>query len=79
MFQPLKVAVRRPARMTWADRPLSELTDHIGEAFHQPLLLELPRLRALIASFQGPCDEHCRMPTSSSRNCAVSRPGSSSG
>ena len=63
VFQQLKVAVRRPARMTWADRPLSELADHIGEAFHQPLLLELPRLRALIASFQRSCDEHCRVPT----------------
>ena len=35
-----------PARVAWAERRLSELTDHIAEAFHQPLLKELPRLRA---------------------------------
>ena len=49
-----KHAIRQaPARVTWADRPLSELTDHIAETFHQPLLLELPRLRALITRLQG--------------------------
>jgi regulator of cell morphogenesis and NO signaling len=63
MLQPSSVASREPVRTTWADRPLSELTGHIGEAFHEPLLLELPRLRALIASLKRSCDEHCRVPT----------------
>ena len=49
--------------MTWADRPLSELTDHIVEAFHQPLRLELPRLRALIARLQSHGDAHRRVLT----------------
>ena len=52
-----------PARVTWADRPLSELTDHIVEAFHQPLLLELPRLRALITRLQDHGDAHRRVLT----------------
>ena len=55
----LEHAIRQaPARVTWADRPLSELTDHIAETFHQPLLLELPRLRALITRLQGHGDAH---------------------
>ena len=55
----LEQAIRQaPARVTWADRPLSELTDHIVEAFHGPLLLELPRLRGLIARLQGHGDAH---------------------
>ena len=50
----LEDAVRQaPARVTWADRPLSELTDHIAETFHQPLRLELPRLRALITRLES--------------------------
>jgi regulator of cell morphogenesis and NO signaling len=49
--------------VTWADRPLSELTDHIVEAFHQPLLLELPRLRALITGLQRHGDAHRRVLT----------------
>ena len=55
----LEHAIRHaPARVRWADRPLSELTNHIVEAFHQPLLLELPRLRALITRLQGHGDAH---------------------
>jgi len=55
----LEAAVcQAPARVTWADRPLSELTEHIAEAFHQPLRLELPRLRALIARLQCHADPH---------------------
>ena len=58
-------AIRQaPARVTWADRPLSELTDHIVEAFHQPLLVELPRLRALITRLQDHGDVHRRVLTS---------------
>jgi regulator of cell morphogenesis and NO signaling len=58
----LEHAIRQaPARVTWADRPLSELTDHIVEAFHQPLLLELPRLRALITRLQDHGDAHRRV------------------
>ena len=60
----LEHAIRQaPARVTWAERPLSELTDHIGETFHQPLLLELPRLRALIARLRGHGDAHRRVLT----------------
>ena len=59
----LEHAIREaPARVTWADRPLSDLTDHIVEAFHQPLLLELPRLLALITRLQGH-GAHSRMLT----------------
>jgi regulator of cell morphogenesis and NO signaling len=60
----LEHAIRQaPARVTWAERPLSELTDHIVEAFHQPLLLELPRLHALIAKLQDHGDAHRRVLT----------------
>jgi regulator of cell morphogenesis and NO signaling len=52
-----------PARVTWADRPLSELTAHIAEGFHEPLLQELPRLRALITRLQGHGDAHRRLLT----------------
>ena len=45
------------------DRPLSDLTDHIVEAFHQPLLLEFPRLRALITRLQDHGDAHHRVLT----------------
>ena len=61
VFQSRTVAVSHPVRTTWAQRPLSELTDHIGEAFHESLRLELPRLSAQIAGLQRPCDEHCRV------------------
>ena len=55
----LEHAIRQaPVRVTWADRPLSELADHIAETFHGPLLLELPRLRGLIARLQGHGDAH---------------------
>jgi regulator of cell morphogenesis and NO signaling len=60
----LEQAIRQaPARVTWADRPLSELTDHIVEAFHQPFLLELPRLRALVTRLQAHGDAHRRVLT----------------
>jgi regulator of cell morphogenesis and NO signaling len=60
----LEQAIRQaPARVTWADRPLPELTDHIVEAFHQPLLLELPRLLALVIRLQGHGDAHRRVLT----------------
>lgn len=36
-----------PARMRWDARPLSELTAHIVESFHDPLTTELPRLVAM--------------------------------
>ena len=47
-----------PPRLTWADRPLSELTAHIVEAFHDPLRHELPRLRQLISKLQVHGDSH---------------------
>lgn len=60
----LEHAIRQaPARVTWADRPLSELTDHIAETFHQPLLLEVPRLRALITRLRNHGAAHCRVLT----------------
>ena len=60
----LEQAIRQaPARVTWVDRPLSELTDHIVEAFHQPFLLELPRLRALVTRLQAHGDAHHRVLT----------------
>ncbi len=50
----LEGAIRQaPARVTWADRPLAELTHHIEEAIHQPLLQELPHLRSLITRLRG--------------------------
>ena len=55
--------LQSPARMTWADRPLSEVTDHIVEAFHQPFQLELRRLRALITKLQDHGDAHRRVLT----------------
>ena len=36
-----------PERITWDKRPLSELTAHIVESFHDPLSVELPRLLAM--------------------------------
>jgi regulator of cell morphogenesis and NO signaling len=36
-----------PERVTWSARPLSELTAHIVESFHDPLSVELPRLLAM--------------------------------
>jgi regulator of cell morphogenesis and NO signaling len=55
----LEHAIRTaPSRVTWADRPLSELTSHIANTFHEPLLQELPRLRALVARLQGHGDAH---------------------
>ena len=60
----LEDAIRQaPARVTWADRPLSEVTEHIVDAFHQPFLLELPRLRALITRLQGHGGAHHRVLT----------------
>jgi len=42
-----------PTRLTWMDRPLSELTDHIVEAFHDPVRQELPRLRQAATKLLG--------------------------
>ena len=36
-----------PVRLRWDARPLSELTAHIVESFHDPLSVELPRLLAM--------------------------------
>ena len=36
-----------PPRVTWEARPLSELTAHIVESFHDPLSVEMPRLLAM--------------------------------
>jgi regulator of cell morphogenesis and NO signaling len=47
-----------PPRLTWADRPLSELTAHIVEAFHDPLREELPRLRQLVVKLHAHGDSH---------------------
>jgi regulator of cell morphogenesis and NO signaling len=52
-----------PPRLTWADRPLSELTAHIVEAFHDPLRHELPRLRQLISKLQVHGDSHGQLLT----------------
>lgn len=41
------VIQRTPVRLTWADRPLSDLAAHIIESFHEPLRQELPRLSTL--------------------------------
>ena len=40
-------AAPAPARLTWDQRPLAELTAHIVESFHDPLREELPRLIAM--------------------------------
>ena len=42
-----------PRRLTWSDRPLSELAAHIVEAFHDPLRQELPRLRQMTVKLQA--------------------------
>jgi regulator of cell morphogenesis and NO signaling len=47
-----------PPRLTWADRPLSELTAHIVFAFHDPLRQELPRLRQLVVKLQTHGESH---------------------
>ena len=52
-----------PPRLTWADRPLSELTAHIVEAFHDPLRHELPRLRQLVLKLQAHGDSHGQLPS----------------
>jgi len=55
----LEQAMREaPPRLTWADRPLSELTAHIVEAFHDPLREELPRLRQLVVKLHAHGDSH---------------------
>ena len=52
-----------PPRLTWADRPLSELTAHIVEAFHDPLRQELPRLRQMVVKLHAHGDRHGRLLT----------------
>ena len=47
-----------PPRLTWADRPLSELTAHIVFAFHDPLRQELPRLRQRVVKLQTHGESH---------------------
>ena len=50
-----------PPRLTWADRPFSELTAHIVEAFHDPLRQELPRLRQMVVKLHAHADSHGRL------------------
>jgi regulator of cell morphogenesis and NO signaling len=52
-----------PPRLTWADRPLSELTAHIVDAFHDPLRQELPRLRQLVAKLERHGESNGRLLT----------------
>lgn len=52
-----------PPRLTWADRPLAELTAHIVDAFHDPLRQELPRLRHLILKLQAHGETHRQLLT----------------
>ena len=52
------VTRRSPARPTWNDRPLAELTAHLVDAFHEPLRQELPRLAQLAHDLQGHGDNH---------------------
>jgi regulator of cell morphogenesis and NO signaling len=54
------IAAPLPRRQDWSGRPLTELTAHIVDAFHDPLRQELPRLRqraAKVQHHQGP-DKH---------------------
>lgn len=44
----------------WAARPLSDLTEHIGETFHGPFRQELPRLVQMATRLQGHGDSHRR-------------------
>jgi len=52
-----------PPRLTWADRPLSELTAHIVFAFHDPLRQELPRLSQLLVKLQTHGESHGQLLT----------------
>ena len=50
------VAAPPRKRADWNTRPLSDLTAHIVEAFHEPLRQELPLLRAMAAKVQRHTD-----------------------
>jgi regulator of cell morphogenesis and NO signaling len=52
-----------PPRLTWADRPLSELTAHLVFAFHDPLRQELPRLRQLAVKLRTHGESHAQLLT----------------
>jgi len=52
------VATPPPQRLDWNTRPLSDLTTHIAEAFHEPLRQELPRLRAMAVKVQRHTDPY---------------------
>ena len=51
-------AAPAPARHDWSARPLSDLTAHIVESFHEPLRQELPRLRRLAVKVQRHTDPY---------------------
>jgi regulator of cell morphogenesis and NO signaling len=53
-------AMTKPSRADWSTRPLSELTAHLVEAFHEPLRQELPRLIQLATRLQGHGSSHRR-------------------
>lgn len=53
-------AMTKPSRTGWSTRPLTELTAHIIEAFHEPLRQELPRLIRLATRLQGHGNSHRR-------------------
>jgi regulator of cell morphogenesis and NO signaling len=58
LVEELRQAVEQaPPRLTWADRPLADLVDHIVEAFHDPIRHELPGLQQLSARLRehGDC------------------------
>jgi regulator of cell morphogenesis and NO signaling len=50
------IAARPPRKQDWTARPLSELTAHIIEAFHEPLRQELPRLVDMAVAVQAHAD-----------------------
>jgi regulator of cell morphogenesis and NO signaling len=52
------LAAPAPPRQNWSARPLSDLTAHIIEAFHEPLRQELPRLRRMAVKVQRHTDSY---------------------
>ncbi len=49
----LEAAPTTSARHDWSERPISELTTHIVESFHDPLRRELPRLHTMARRLEG--------------------------
>jgi regulator of cell morphogenesis and NO signaling len=55
------VAAATPPLADWTTRPLSELTGHIVEAFHEPCRQELPRLREMAVKVQRHTDSYAHI------------------